>query len=101
MDGFSFQFDPTLNPQTGQASHPTPAIQIEGLTLPELMKNQHIQAMYKDWKEASSQVIKASQIQQSLWVENAHLTAEVNSLKNSDRSDLYVIKFNLIIIQTN
>ena len=55
------------------------------------MKNQHVQAMYKDWKDASSQVIKASQIQQSLWVENARLTAEVNSLKNSDRSDLYVI----------
>jgi hypothetical protein len=91
MDDFSLQFDPTLNPQTGQASHPTPGIQIEGLTLPDLMKNQHVQAMYKDWKDASSQVIKASQIQQSLWQENARLNAEVNSLKNSDRSDLYVI----------
>jgi len=89
MDAF-FLFDPTLNPQTGQA-YLTPSIQIEGLTLPNLMKNQHVQAMYKDWKDASSQVIKASQIQQSLWQENARLTAEVNSLKNSNRPDLYVI----------
>jgi len=38
---FNFQFDPTLN-QTGLASHPT-SIQVEELTLPDLMKNQHVQ----------------------------------------------------------
>jgi len=84
---FNFQFDPTLN-QTGQASHPT-STQVEDLTLPDLMKNQHVQAMYKDWKDTSNQVIEASWMQQSLWQENARLNAEVNSLKDSHRQDLY------------
>ena len=97
MDAFSFQFDPP-NPQTGQTSNSTPSIQIEELTLPDLMKNQHVQAMYNDWKDASSQVIKASQIQQSLWQENSHLSAEVNSLKNSNQQDLYVILFNYFVL---
>jgi hypothetical protein len=87
MDPFSFEFDPTLNPQTGQASHPAPP-RIEALTLPDLMKNQHVQAMYKDWKDASNQVIEASRMQQSLFQENARLTAEVNSLKDSSRQEL-------------
>ena len=86
---FDFQFDPTLN-RTGLASHPT-SMQVEELTLPDLMKNQHVQAMYKDWKDASNQVIEASRMQQTLWQENPRLNAEVNSLKDSHWQDLYTI----------
>ena len=86
---FGFEFDPTRS-QTGQASLPS-SIQVEELSLPDLMKNRHVQAMFRDWKDASNQVIEGSRMQQTLWQENARLNAEVNSLKDSHRHDLYVI----------
>jgi hypothetical protein len=86
----TFQFNPTNHP-TGQANQPTPGIQIEELSLPDLMKNQHVQAMYNDWKDASNQVVKASQMQQSLWQENFHLNTEVSALKDMNHQDLYVL----------
>ena len=92
MDGFPFQFNPTaFNGHINQANQPAPDVQIEELSLPDLMKNQHVQAMYKDWKDASkqviqasNQVIQASQIQQTLWQENSHLLAEVSALKDGN-----------------
>jgi hypothetical protein len=108
MDGFPFQFDPTaFNGQINQANQPAlapaqapaPGVQIEELSLPDLMKNRHVQAMYKDWKDASNQVIQASnqviqasnqviqasQMQQTLWQENSRLVAEVSALKDGNR----------------
>ena len=88
MDPFPFNPDANYN---GQANQLTPNIQIENLTLPDLMKNQHVQAMYKDWKDASNQVVQAAQMQQSLWQENTRLIAQVSSLQEKHRQDLYVI----------
>jgi hypothetical protein len=60
-----------------------PSIQVESLSLPELMKNHHVQTMYNQWKDASNQVIQAAQMQQALWQENCRLTAEVNALQSN------------------
>jgi hypothetical protein len=86
---YPFQFDPTPL-QTGQPP-PAPNIQVEDLSLPDLMKNQHVQAMYKDWKAASNQALKSAEIQQTLWQENTRLLVENNSLKETSRQGQYVI----------
>lgn len=65
-----------------------PSIQVESLTLPDLMKNPHVQAMYNSWKEASAQVIQGAQMQHSLFKENNRLTAEVSALHERYREDL-------------
>jgi hypothetical protein len=57
---FGFNPGPNLTPQT-------PTIQIEDLSLPDVMKNPHVQRMFN--------------IQQSLYQENTRLSAEVKELQ--------------------
>jgi hypothetical protein len=78
-----FHFDPTYNPGTS-----TPNVQIESLTLPDLMKNPHVLTMYNNWKDASTQVVQAAQMQQILWKENTQLHAEVSSLQEKHQQVL-------------
>jgi hypothetical protein len=75
---FPFNLDgqPFANPQTLSA----PSTQVESLTLPELMKNQHVQTMYNNWKDASVQIVQGAQMQQKLWTENNWLNAEIQAL---------------------
>lgn len=71
------------------APNPEPSgVQVESLTLPDLMKNPHVQAMYNSWQEASNQVVQSAQMQQTLWKENARLNAEVNSIQEKHQQDL-------------
>src|ERR1700759_2364003 len=82
--------NPIFSSQTGQPSNPPsiPNIQVEALTLPDLMKNPHVQAMYNSWKEASAQVVQGAQLQHSLFKENNRLTAEVTALQQRHHEDL-------------
>jgi len=82
--------NPTFNSKTGQPSNipSIPHIQVEALTLPDLMKNPHVQAMYNSWKEASAQVVQGAQLQHSLFKENNRLTAEVTALHKRHHDDL-------------
>jgi len=70
-----FNFDSTFNPGASTSN-----TQIESLTLHELMKNPHVITMYNNWKDASTQVVHAAQMQQTLWKENSWLNAEVNAM---------------------
>jgi hypothetical protein len=78
-----FPIDPTYNPGTSTSN-----IQIESLTLHDLMKNPHVLTTYNNWKEASTQVVQAAQMQQSLWKENSQLHAEVSSLQEKHQQAL-------------
>ena len=73
-----FNFDPPYN-NDGQASN-APSAQVESLSLPELMKNEHVQAMYNNWKHVSAQVVQDAQMHHTLWQENTRLSAEVTAL---------------------
>ena len=81
-----FSFDPPYN-DNGQASS-APSAQVESLSLPELMKNEHVQTMYNNWKDASAQVVQATQMQQTLWHENTRLNAEVTALREQQHQTL-------------
>lgn len=73
-----FDFDPNyLNDLASTGS----STQIESLALPELMKNQHVQTMYKS-------CVQASEMQQSLWKEITRLNAEVSSLQEKHQQSL-------------
>jgi len=102
---FPFNYDIDFNPQNSnhpqisfnpQNSNPPqipqnprpPSIQVESLTLPDLMKNQHVQSMYSNWQDASTQVIQAAQMQQSLYKENLRLNAEVTALQEKHQQEL-------------
>jgi hypothetical protein len=52
------------------------------------MKNQHVQSMYSNWQDASTQVIQAAQMQQSLYKENLRLNAEVTALQEKHQQEL-------------
>ena len=78
-----FNFGSTYNPDAGTSNIP-----IESLTLHDLMKNPHVLTMYNNWKDASTQVVQAAQMQQTLWKENSRLNAEVNSLQEKHRQAL-------------
>jgi hypothetical protein len=56
--------------------------QVEMLDLPDLMKNHHVQLMYKNWQDASNQIVQAVQIQQKLYEENLRLQHQVEELKS-------------------
>jgi hypothetical protein len=84
LDGQSF-----TNPGPQPLSAST---KVESLTLPELMKNQHVQTMYKDWKDASAQIVQGAQMQQKLWTENNRLNAEIQALQESHQQTLYVLQ---------
>jgi hypothetical protein len=62
--------------------------QVESLSLPELMRNPHVQTMYNNWKDASAQVVQGAQMQQSLWTENKRLTDEVTALQEKQHQAL-------------
>jgi hypothetical protein len=60
-------------------------LSVESLDLPDLMKNPHVQSMYKSWSDASQQVVQSAQLHNSLLQENMRLNAEVLALKTSHR----------------
>jgi len=73
MAGYSYDF----NHGFGDTQTHTPPTQVESLSLPELMKNPHVQTMYNNWKDASAQVVESAQMQQTLWKENKRLNDEL------------------------
>ena len=85
---FSFDRQPFTNPQTLSA----PSTQVESLTLPELMKNQHVQTMCNNWKDASTQIVQGAQMQQKLWTKNTQLNAEIQAIQESHQQTLYVVQ---------
>ena len=72
---------PFTNPQAFSA----PSVQVESLTLPELMKNQHVQMMY-------NQMMQGSQMQQKLWNENTRLNAQIQALHEKEQQTMYVLQ---------
>jgi hypothetical protein len=58
-----------------------PPIQIEGLSLAEVMKNPIVQRMYNTLQDATDKVMQSVQIQQNLYQENTRLNAEVKELQ--------------------
>ena len=72
---------PFTNPQAFSA----PSVQVESLTLPELMKNQHVQTMY-------NQMMQGSQMQQKLWNENTRLNAQIQALHEKEQQTMYVLQ---------
>jgi len=78
-----FNFDPTYNPGASTSNMP-----IESLSLHDLMKNPHVLTMYNNWKDATTQVIQAAQMQQSLFKENTRLHAEVNAMQEKHQQAL-------------
>ena len=59
----------------------TPNLQLESLTLPEVMKNPHIQALFNSFKDASNQLIQGMEIQNMLWRQNQQLQAKIQSMR--------------------
>jgi len=80
----NFDFDPAGGFPPGHQNVSSPTVQVESLSLADLMKNRHVQNMYNKWQEASNQVIQSAQMQQNLWQENSRLTAEVNALQSGN-----------------
>jgi hypothetical protein len=74
-DGQLYNFDHGF----GDTRAHIPPTQVESLSLPELMKNPHVQTMYDNWKNASAQVVESAQMQQSLWKENKRLNDELQA----------------------
>jgi hypothetical protein len=58
-----------------------PPVQVEALSLAEVMKNPIVQRMYNTLQEATDKVMQGVQIQQSLYQENSRLNAEVKELQ--------------------
>lgn len=52
---------------------------IQSLELSDLLKNEHVRQLFNRYQEATSQVVKASEMQKTLWNENTRLTSELQS----------------------
>jgi hypothetical protein len=90
---FEYGYNPNQNTNfsSGQSSFnggselqslamPSP-VQIEGLSLAEVMKNPIVQRMYNSLQDATDKVMQSVQIQQNLYQENSRLNAEVKELQ--------------------
>ena len=86
----TFPFDFTFNAgqnsdlNPGQSSNfnaglslAAPPVQVEALSLAEVMKNPIVQRMYNTLQEATDEVMQGVQIQQNLDQKNSRLNAEV------------------------
>ena len=67
---------------------PPPVIQVENLSLADVMKNPIVQRMYNSWQEATDKVMQGVQIQQNLYKENSQLNAQVKELQSICRESM-------------
>ena len=56
-------------------------IRLETLTLSEVIKNPHVQALFNSFKDASNQLIQGTEIQNMLWRQNQQLQAKIQSMR--------------------
>lgn len=82
----------TPNFSNGSSSNtlagPLPTIQVENLSLADVMKNPIVQRMYNSWQEATDKVMQGVQIQQSLYKENTQLNARIKELQATHQESL-------------
>ena len=83
-----FNFEPSFGDINGMSSSKAPTIPVETLSIADLMRNPHVQSMYNNSQELTSQVLQSAQLQQTLWQEkqnlwqeNCCLSAEVRALQ--------------------
>ncbi|KIM76648.1 hypothetical protein PILCRDRAFT_12690 [Piloderma croceum F 1598] len=95
-----FPFSLDGQPFTNSQTHSVPATQVESLTLPELMKNPHVQTMYNNWKDASAQIVQGAQMQHKLWTENNRLNAEIQTLQERHQQTLTQVQDSLTYLHS-
>ena len=61
----------------GASIQPTLVPSIETLELPDLMRNPHVQSLFKQFQDATTQVIQAADTQKLLYNKNICLNTEL------------------------
>ena len=86
---FKFGFNAGQSSNFNASSHiAAPSIQVEALSLAEVMKNPLVQHMYNTLQEETDKVMQGVQIQQNLYQDISRLNAEVKELQKIQQDSL-------------